>query len=88
MNLESAYSVMKLDGDTLIDVVLADNENDLYVQTYIENKRSMAKKLYEGNNVALLKKLLELEEIQINYVSSYSPCIFANLTTTAISQLI
>ena len=44
-NYEYPYTVMEIDGNTIVDVNLGEDESDLYVQTYIENERATASKL-------------------------------------------
>ena len=82
------YTIYKSDGLTYVDVDLNETEDDEYVQTYIETERAAAVKLYEANNSNFVAENFMARDMSVTYVSQYSPCVFANLNISKISELI
>ena len=75
---EYPYEVMDMNGQKLVEVNLASDEDDVYVQTYINAERATAAELYrEKNNIFVQENCLKYD-MDVDYVSSYSPCIFAD----------
>lgn len=82
------YSVSYIGEQQIIDVNFSDDASDVYVQTYIENERAAAKSLYQINNNNFLSNFFNQRTSRNCYTSSYSPCIFADLTISDISALL
>ena len=81
------YEVIYNDGEKDLFIDVSEEESDEYVQTYIEAKREKAKELYSYNNGLIVEEKLKSIQEKIEFISSYSPCIFANLTATEIFNL-
>ncbi|MBR7021170.1 MAG: S8 family serine peptidase [Lachnospiraceae bacterium] len=56
-----------------------------FVQTYIETKRAVAKQMYLDQNVDFSERVLGGE---VDYISGYSPCVFASLSADQITDLL
>ena len=86
-NYEYPYEVYYEDGVKDIIVEIPDKEDDEYVQTYIESKRGYASEQYEVINT---ERAVDLEKLDVNieYISKYSPCVFTDLNLTKIESII
>ena len=82
------YTSYEADGLTYVEVEFDENETDEYVQTYIEAEREAAVELYSANNSSFVAENFMARDMSVTYVSKYSPCVFAELSITKISELI
>lgn len=81
------YEVFYLNGYKIVDVNLSDSADDTYVKTYMETERSVAASLYSQNNSDFVEENIEMQGVSVEYVSKYSPCIFAYLSIDEIADL-
>ena len=81
------YTLEEVNGIKYVEVQLDENENDEYVQTYIEAERTTASELYESKNGKFVAENFKNRDAEVNYISSYTPCIFADLTISRIADL-
>ena len=86
-NEAAAYEVMNINGYKLVDVNLEDSADDTYVQAYIATERSVAANMYSQKNASFVEDCLEEQDTAVNYVSNYSPCVFADLSIDEIAEL-
>lgn len=85
---EYPYEVMNVNGQKVIEVNLEEDENDTYVQTYINTERATAADMYATKNSAFVADTFRARTATVKYVSSYSPCVFADLTVDEIAELL
>ncbi len=85
---EYPYEVMNVNGQKVIEVNLKEDENDTYVQTYINTERATAAEMYADKNGEFVADTFSARIASVNYVSSYSPCVFADLTVDEIAELL
>lgn len=83
----ATYEVNELNGYKMVDVSLAEDENEAYVDAYIESERARASEMYTENNGKFVAECFKRRDVSLNYVSKYSPCVFADLSISAISEL-
>lgn len=88
MEYEYPYDIYETEQFKDIIVDLPDTENNAYVQTYIEGKREYAQRLYTDNNNVIASDISKEEGAILKYVSSFSPCVFCDLTISAIYELL
>ena len=81
------YTSYDSEGLTYVAVELDDEENDEYVQAYIETERAAAVELYTESNNSFVAENFMARDMSVTYVSQYSPCIFAELSITKIAEL-
>lgn len=82
------YTVYVSEGLAYVEVQFDDNETDEYVQTYIDEERTVAQALYFENNNKFMSENIKIKNLHVTYVSKYSPCIFADLSISEISELL
>lgn len=85
---EYPYEVMDVNGQKVVEVNLAEDENDTYVQTYINAERATAAEMYADKNGEFVADTFSARTASVNYVSSYSPCVFADLTVDEVAELL
>ncbi len=84
---EYPYEVYYNGGEKDIIVDIPDYEEDIYVQTYIDSKRTYLSSVYSKSNNDLIENNASIKCIDITYVSKYSPCVFADITIEQIINL-
>ena len=82
------YTTYEAEGLTYVDVEFDETETDEYIQTYIEAERESAAEVYNANNSSFVAENFMARDMSVTYVSQYSPCVFADLNITKISELI
>lgn len=85
---EYPYEVMDVNGQKVVEVNLAADENNTYVQTYINAERATAAEMYATKNSAFVADTFRARTATVKYVSSYSPCVFADLTVSKVAELL
>lgn len=85
---EYPYEVMRVNGQKIVEVNLAEDENDAYVQTYINAERATAAEMYADKNREFVADIFRTRAASVNYVSSYSPCVFVDLTVDGVAELL
>lgn len=82
------YTTYEADGLTYVEVDFDENESDEYVQTYIEAEREAAAELYSANNSSFVAENFMARDMSVEYVSQYSPCVFADLSIAKVAELV
>lgn len=82
------YETYVINNVKYVQVELEDDEDDTYVQTYIEAERENAIELYTANNTSFVNENFMARDMSVVYVSQYSPCILADLNITKITNLL
>ena len=85
---EYPYTTYEAEGLTYVDVEFDDTESNEYIQTYIETERDAAAELYSTNNSSFVAENFMARDLSVTYVSKYSPCVFAELSVSKITELV
>ena len=85
---EYPYEIMNVNGQKVVEVNLTDDASDTYVQTYINKERATAAELYTNQNMKFVADTFQSRTVSVNYVSAYSPCVFADLSVNEIVKLL